>query len=133
MIKNKNKYKNNKITKYNIKFDSIAELQYYEYLLTVYKKDDIIIKPKFVLQNKFFNEYENKTYSKIIYEADFQIDNIVIDVKGFPSPVAKLKRKLFINKYPTLILEWIILAPKKYGGDFIKYDELNAIRKSIKK
>ena len=104
-----NKYKS-KITEIDgIKFHSKKEaLRYRE--LTKLKKagmiKNLILQPVFILQEKF--KYENKTVRAIKYIADFQWTNrytgatIVEDVKGYKTEIYKLKKKLFLHKYPNI-------------------------------
>jgi len=125
-----NKYKNIKIEFNGIMFDSKDEADFYKYLLESYDKDKIIIQPAFILQNAFINEYSKTKMKPIIYIADFQIDNIVYDIKGFSTPVALLKKKMFIFKYPNLKLIWLARNPKKFGGGFIEVEKLKKLRKA---
>ena len=104
-----NKYRS-KITEIDgIKFHSKKEaLRYRE--LTKLKKagmiKDLILQPVFILQEKF--KYKNETIRAIKYIADFQWTNnytgatIVEDVKGFKTEIYKLKRKLFLYKFPNI-------------------------------
>lgn len=101
----KNKYKNKKTILYNITFASKAEANYYLHLLSVYKKEDIILQPKFTLQEGFV--YNGKKERAITYIADFQIENMVIDVKGFRTKEFDIKRKLFLYKYPNFELQLV--------------------------
>ena len=65
---------------------------------------DLILQPQFELQPCF--KRDGKTYRKITYFADFQykIDGktYVEDVKGVKTEVYKLKKKLFLFKYPDI-------------------------------
>lgn len=96
----KTKYGNKKITLYGIKFDSISESKFFLYLLNKYNREEIILQPKYILQDKFIDNI-GKKIRPITYLADFQIGNYVIDIKGFETQVFKLKEKLFRFKYPT--------------------------------
>lgn len=104
MKERKTKYNNKKKEYNNQLFASQDELKYYKYLLTKYTKEQIILQPKFTLQPKFKDEWTNKTIREINYIADFQIDNIVIDVKGWATVDFKLKAKMFKYKYYDLQL-----------------------------
>jgi hypothetical protein len=72
----------------------------------------------------------------IEYDIDFYVeywngDIDVIDTKGFAEPLAKIKRKMFLYKYPEVNLRWICHV-KKYGG-WVDYDELQKLRRASKK
>jgi hypothetical protein len=73
-------------------------------LLSKYNKDDIILQPKFILQSKFTCPWTGKKYRDMTYIADYQIGNIVIDIKGMKTEVFKIKEKLFRCKYQDLCL-----------------------------
>jgi hypothetical protein len=139
---------NAKSCEYNgLKFDSKIELERYKYLLMLENRDLIFglqVHPKYILQDKF--ECYGDKYSKIEYEADFAYYDhnrqavIVEDVKGMPTETAKLKRKLFINKWSLnnpdgilIYLEWIVPNPVWNGGGWTDYFELQKLRKERKK
>lgn len=68
--------------------------------------------------------------------ADFYIEYAdghveVIDIKGYPDSVAKLKRKMFWALYPDTDYKWLTYV-KKYGG-WIEYEDLNAIRREARR
>lgn len=111
MKEKKTKYNNKKIKFMGHKFDSKDELNYYKYLLIHYTQEQIIVKPKFILQPKFKDEWTNKGIREINYIPDFQIGNIVIDVKGCATVDFKLKAKIFKYKYPEFNL---IVGTSKY-------------------
>ena len=55
----------------------------------------------------------SETIKKIEYVLDFQYTHpsgaiIVVDTKGNPTEVAKIKRKLFMFRYPNLQLDWLV-------------------------
>ncbi|MCI0501113.1 MAG: DUF1064 domain-containing protein [Epsilonproteobacteria bacterium] len=66
-----------------------------------------IRQPKYILQDKFVANDGSKI-QPIHYIADFAYDNVVIDIKGDPTSDAKIKRKLFMYKYPELKLKWLV-------------------------
>ena len=73
---------------------------------------------RYILQEKFVNK--GRIVRAIEYKADFYImdkdgHERVIDVKGFATPVALLKRKLFWYKYPELDYVWLKYKNKKQG------------------
>jgi len=124
-----NKYKNIKIKQDDIEFSSKHEAEFYSYLLTLYPKEKIILQPRFILQDKFIDEWTNTKIRIVEYVADFQYENVIWDVKGFATETAKLKRKLFLYKYPNIQLIWVTKCPKKYGGGFIEVEELERLKK----
>lgn len=125
-----NKYKNKKIEKYGKKWDSQMELEYYEYLLKTFTKEEILIQPKFELQAKFI--YQGKLVRPIYYIADFQINKLVVDVKGMETTDFNLKKKMFKYKYPELELKIITKAPKYLKNEWVELEELKKIRKERK-
>ncbi|MCG2467810.1 DUF1064 domain-containing protein, partial [Staphylococcus epidermidis] len=75
---------------------------------------------------------------KTEYIADFALwkDNTlleVIDVKGMPTEVAKLKAKIFRYQNREIPLTWICKAPKYTGLEWITYEELTKARRKRKK
>ena len=98
-----NKYSNKKTVVDNIRFDSKKEAARYCELKLLKKGKiikDLILQPRFELQEKFNGE------RAIVYVADFMYyDNekqttIVEDVKGIKTEIYKIKRKMFLFKYP---------------------------------
>ena len=61
--------------------------------------------------------------------ADGRIE--VIDTKGMPDGVAKLKRKLFWFRYPSVNYIWMTYL-KKFGG-WITYEDAQTLRKEEKR
>ena len=119
------KYKAIKTDCDNIIFDSHAEMLYYVHLKelkTCKMITDFELQPKYILQAGF--NLNGKSYRKIEYVSDFLIYELdgsktVVDIKGFPTTEAKLKRKLFMYKFPLLKLEWLVW----YGGQWVDYFE----------
>lgn len=125
----KSKY-NNKKTEFNgITFHSKKECDYYKWLLALKEAGDIKdikLQPEFIVfegerhnSNSKFKEIESKLFKNkeikgkqrdITYIADFEItlnsgDKIVVDVKsseGNLTEVYRIKRKLFLKKYPEI-------------------------------
>ena len=126
-----NKYRNQKVKYKGITFDSKAEFEFYLYLQSEGHKD-IVLQPKFELQPKF-RDNTGTLNRAITYTADFQINNIVYDVKGMETDVFKIKKKLFKYKFPELELKLVVKAPKYYGKPFVEIEELKKIRKERKK
>ena len=104
------KYGNKKTTIQGVTFDSKAEAHYYLGLLADKQKgliQDIELQPEFVLQPNF--KKNGVHYRAIIYQADFKVTYSdgrieVIDVKGTPTQVFRLKHKMFEYVYPDLHL-----------------------------
>ena len=122
----------------NIIFDSELEMKYYrDVLLPLAESGEIVeyeLQRKYELQPKF--KYANNTIRAIDYIADFYIKyrdghEVVIDTKGMPDSVAKLKRKMFHYKYPDVDYKWMTCI-KKYGG-WIEYDEYQKLKREEKK
>ena len=67
---------------------------------------ELQLQPKFILQDSF--RYEGKHNRAITYSPDFQFydiesqKRITVDVKGFKTEVYKIKRKLFLYKFPDI-------------------------------
>lgn len=124
------KYGNKKVFAYNRNWDSKIELEFYEHLLKLHNAQDIIIQPKFILQEKQAGMRE------IAYIADFKIQNMVIDIKGYLTPDFKLKSKLFKAKYPNTVLKLITACPLKWQniyGKWINVEDLNRERSKEKR
>ena len=89
----------------NITFASKHEADDYIHLkfrLRAGEITDLVLQPKFVLQEGF--TYNGKKERPINYVADFQYKedgkDVVADSKGMRTEIFKLKRKLFLFKYP---------------------------------
>ena len=102
-----NKYKNKKTEVDGIKFDSLKEARRYGELRLLVKAGmikDLELQPVFELIPK--QKHNGKTIRKTSYIADFKYTDIqrgievVEDVKGFKTDVYKLKKKMFLYKYP---------------------------------
>lgn len=102
-----NKYGNHKRELDGYKFDSIKEMNRYSELKLL-KRGGVIknlrLQPRYELQEGF--TYQGKKERKIEYVADFEYTEnsktVVEDVKGMKTDVYKLKRKLFLYRYPDL-------------------------------
>ena len=110
----RNKYNAIKTIIDGIKFDSKKEAGRYLELKELQKLEKIIIielQPKFLLQDGF--KHNGKAIRAINYIADFSYHDIssgkliIEDVKGIQTDVFKLKHKLFLFKYPDIILRLI--------------------------
>jgi hypothetical protein len=90
-----------------IKFASVLEGKRYSQLKLLEKAGairDLTIQPYFVLQPGF--EYKGKRIRPITYRADFSYiegnQHVVEEVKGYPTKLYQLKRKLFIKLHPHI-------------------------------
>lgn len=103
-----------------IRFDSAIEARYYVQLKWLQRAGEIKKferQPRFVLQEAGTTSYGVK-YSKIEYVADFKVigkDGTVeiIDVKGVETAVFRLKKKLFMARYPWPIS--LVTYDDKFG------------------
>jgi predicted nuclease of restriction endonuclease-like RecB superfamily len=79
------KYNAKKTVRHGIKFDSLAEADYFDELI---KTHEVECQPKIYLSK-----------AKILYKPDFKIIEdgkvIYIDVKGMETPVFKIKKRLW--------------------------------------
>ncbi|MCC3755523.1 DUF1064 domain-containing protein [Staphylococcus capitis] len=128
------KYNAKKVEYKGIVFDSTVECEYYQYLERNLgnEYDYIELQPRYELIPKMNNQRKTE------YIADFALfkDDVlveVIDVKGMPTEVAKLKAKIFRDKYPNIKLTWICKAPKYTGLEWIEYEELTKVRRKRKR
>ncbi len=114
----KSKYGNIKTTIDNVTFHSIKESRRYMQLKLLQKVgsiSDLQLQPKFVLQEAFYDNAGTK-HQPITYSADFQYidtrtqETVIEDVKSsktFNTDVYKIKKKLFLKKYPALSFQEI--------------------------
>jgi len=110
------KYGNKKVKFDELSFDSKKERDYYIDLknLELEKKiENLQLQQRFLLQESF-KDRDKKTVREIVYIADFTYnipgsDTLyVIDVKAseyFQDPVYKIKKKIFIYKYPQHVFK----------------------------
>lgn len=106
----RSKYKNQKVVIDGIKFDSKLEAKHYLRLSSLQdagKISNLTMQPKFLLQKSF--KSSQGTHRAIHYVADFQYlengETVVVDVKGMQTDVYKIKKKLFIYKYPQYVFK----------------------------
>lgn len=128
------KYNSKKVEYKGVVFDSKVECDYYQYLERNLgdEYDYIELQPRYELIPKVNKQRKTE------YIADFALfkDDVlveVIDVKGMPTEVAKLKAKIFRDKYPNIKLTWICKAPKYTGLEWIEYEELTKVRRKRKR
>lgn len=121
-----------------IVFDSAIEMKYYcDVILPDVERGEIAhyeMQKKYILQPAFTRS--GKKVQAIEYKADFYtVDKYgketVIDIKGCPDSVAKLKRKMFWHIYPDLDYVWIGFS--KIDGGWTTYEAIKAGRKQRKK
>ena len=119
-------------------FDSAVEMRYYaEVIIPGVECGDIV---KFERQKKYILQpsytHCGKKVQPIEYKADFYVvyadgREQVIDIKGCPDAVAKLKRKMFWFVYPNIDYVWI--GYSKIDGGFVTYETIQSGRKERKK
>ena len=103
----RNKY-HAKVTEIDgIRFDSQAEARRYVALKSMERSGEIIglkIHPRYILQSPFIRD--GRREREITYEGDFSYvkDNrlVVEDVKGLKTDLYKVKRKMFMYRYPDI-------------------------------
>ena len=104
-----------------IVFDSKAEMEYYrDVVLPLATAGEIVqyeLQKSFVLQPGF--RHDGKAVRANTYVCDFYLiykdgRSEVIDVKGMATPEAKLKRKMFLYKYPEENLLWVKKSGKHW-------------------
>jgi len=103
-----NKYSNKKTKVGEYTFDSKREAtRYMELRLMVMAKEirDLTLQPTYMLQEGY--RYNGKKIREITYVADFRYTQngkiVVEDTKGFKTEIYRLKKKLFLFKYPDII------------------------------
>lgn len=121
-----------------IVFDSAAEMKYYRDVVVPELESGSVRKcerqVKYILQPAFISR--GKKISAITYVADFVVEDKdghiqVIDIKGCPDSIAKIKRKLFLYKYPEIDYVW--LGHSKLDGGWVEYEKIQEGRKRRKK
>lgn len=125
MLRTRSKYGAVKKDVDGIKFDSTSEAAYYIYLKENWIQHER--QKKYLLQEKFIANDGSKI-QPIYYVSDFSYWDMVVDIKGLPTSDAKIKRKMFMYRYPELKLKWLV----KFNWERIDYFE-NEKRKKINK
>ena len=119
-------------------FDSVLEMRYYkEVVLPKYECGEIThyeLQKPYILQEEF--SHEGVKVHAIQYVADFYLiyadgTEEVVDTKGMPDAVAKLKRKLFWRKYPNLRYTWMCYS--QIDGGWNPYEYVQKQRRIRKK
>ena len=108
------KYGNKLVTVNGLTFQSQAEARRYGELKLLERAEkitDLRVHPSFLLQEGFL--HQGHSVQPITYIADFSYTDaetgelVVEDVKGVETPEWRLKRKLFLKKYPRMELRVI--------------------------
>lgn len=122
----------------DIVFDSAVEMKYYrDVILPEVEAGNIVHferQKKYILQPSY--THCGKKVQPIEYKADYYVvyadgREQVIDIKGCPDAVAKLKRKMFWFVYPNIDYVWI--GYSKIDGGFVTYETIQSGRKERKK
>ena len=112
-FRSKNKFRNKKVTIDGIKFDSIAEGDYYIFLKNLEQFQGLKI---LELQPKVY-----MTKARILYKPDFLIEQdglkTWIEVKGFETPVYKLKLRLWKFYGPGILH---VVKKNRFGFETIE-------------
>lgn len=120
-------------------FDSLTELNYLrEVILPLMEAGTILSYERqipFILQ-KGFTDFEGNKIRPIKYVADYVCHykdghTEVIDVKGNPDQISKLKKKLYLHQYPDTIYYWMVRNLSK--GGWMRWEELEKIKKQERK
>lgn len=121
-----------------IVFDSVLEMRYYrDVVLPKHNSNEIKYferQKKYILQPSYMQN--KKKVQPIIYKADFYIvyndgREEVIDVKGCPDAVAKLKKKMFGYVYPNVTYLWMSFS--RADGGWLNYEDIQKARSLRKK
>lgn len=121
-----------------IVFDSQLEMKYYrDVVLSQVENGQISyyeLQKSYELQPKY--EHQGKTIRAITYVADFYIEYSdgrieVIDTKGCPDSVAKIKKKIFEYKYPDIVYRWVVFS--RIDGGWCDFNYVRQQRKLRKK
>lgn len=109
----RHKYSAQKTVVDGITFDSKREAIAYTRLKSLEQAGevkDLKLQPEYTLQEKFVDKQGNR-HRAIVYKADFSFvdtrtgELTVVDVKGYPTPVFRLKWKLLLYHYPNVRFE----------------------------
>jgi hypothetical protein len=120
------KYRNSKSKLDGRVFDSKAEMERYQELAYLEKHGeirDLILQPVFMIQEGFSatKNGKNLRVRGVTYRADYSYyigDKLIIeDMKGFETPVFKIKKKFIIKNYREAIY---LITGRKNGETIIK-------------
>lgn len=129
---------NNTRTFNGIVFDSEMEMRFYRDFCIPKLEDGsvthVALQVPYELQPKF--RHNGLAVQAITYVADFVLTfadghEQVVDVKGMPDSVAKLKRKLFWYVFPDKDYVWMTYS--KIDGGWCTYEAVQKNRKQRKK
>ena len=113
-------------------------MQYYKEVVKVGLENGMIKdcqrQVKYELQPKC--KYKGENILAINYVADFVITYsddsvVVVDTKGLPDAVAKLKKKMFHFKYPEIDYRW--MGRSIQDGGWLEYRDIEKARAKRKK
>ncbi len=93
-----------------VTFASQKEAREYQALVTLERMgliSDLRLQPRYELQAAF--DRDGVHHRAIVYVGDFAFvrdgRQVVVDAKGFQTAVFRLKQKLFLAKYPDIVME----------------------------
>lgn len=121
----------------DIVFDSVMEMKYYrDVILPLVESGKITfyeLQKPYELQPKFV--HNGMTVRAITYVADFYVEYAdgrkeVLETKGCPDSLAKLKRKLFWYVFPDIEYRWICYS--KIDGGWCDYEVVQKNRRDRK-
>lgn len=125
----------------DVVFDSVLEMKYYrDVILPRVGSGEIVkyeLQKPYILQPEF--RRDNKKVQAITYVADFYLEfkdgtSKVVDVKGMPDAVAKLKRKMFWYTHPEVDYRWVSFSAIDSGWcDYEYIIKCRRERKKLKK
>lgn len=156
-VKKMGKIKHKRTEVDEIVFDSKMESDYYIHLKELKAKGivkDFSLQPEYILQEKFiivdgqviegshpeFDKIKRKTKAitvqAIKYISDFLVEYVdghieTVDTKGQETADFKIKKKMFMYKYPHLQLRIIIFD--KASGEWILYDDYQKMKRKKSK
>lgn len=93
-------------------FDSKKEAKRYQELMLLKRAGEVTevqLQPEYILMPKFRHKATGEAVRAIKYKADFLVTYAdghqeIEDVKGMRTEIYSMKRKLFMHKYPELII-----------------------------
>jgi Fe2+ transport system protein B len=109
----RNKYRNKRVRHDGYTFDSMAERDRYIELKLLQDRgyiSELQVHPRYVIVDKFTDGMGNKHQARC-YVADFEYQEdgriVVEDVKGYQTAVFKLKKVLFLRRYPEYVFRMV--------------------------
>ena len=119
-------------------YDSLTELNFLkEWILPKMESGEVIRYERqipFILQEGFIRN--DKKILPIKYVSDYIVywkdgSRTVIDVKGLPDQISKLKRKIYWKRYPDEEYIWMCRNIKR--GGWLLYEDLEKMKREEKK